>query len=108
MAQASLWRPVTAPRTEDKKLALANEAKAEIIGTYKINDQDTGSAAVQIAMLTKRIQDLTGHFDTHKKDHHSRRGLLKLVGKRRRLMRYMQKRDLDGYRAIIEKLGIRG
>jgi len=93
---------------EDKKLALANEAKAEIIGTYKINDKDTGSTAVQIAMLTRRIQDLTGHFDTHKKDHQSRRGLLKLVGQRRRLMRYMQKRDLDGYRALIEKLGIRG
>lgn len=108
MAQGSLWMPVTPARMEDKKLALANEAKAEIIGTYKINDKDTGSTAVQIAMLTRRIQDLTGHFDTHKKDHHSRRGLLKLVGQRRRLMRYMQKRDLDGYRALIEKLGIRG
>jgi small subunit ribosomal protein S15 len=100
--------PVTATWTEDKKLPLASETKAEIIGEHKINDQDTGSASVQIAMLTKRIQELTGHFDTHKKDHHSRRGLLKLVGQRRRLMRYMQKRDLDGYRALIAKLGIRG
>ena len=89
-------------------MGLASEVKAEIIGEHKINDQDTGSASVQIAMLTKRIQELTGHFDTHKKDHHSRRGLLKLVGQRRRLMRYMQKQDLDGYRALIAKLGIRG
>jgi small subunit ribosomal protein S15 len=89
-------------------LGLASEVKAEIVATYKINDRDTGSAKVQIAMLTKRIQELTGHFDTHKKDHHSRRGLLKLVGQRRRLMRYMQKRDLDGYRGLIETLGIRG
>jgi len=89
-------------------LPLASETIAEIIGEHKINDQDTGSASVQIAMLTKRIQELTGHFNTHKKDHHSRRGLLKLVGQRRRLMRYMQKQDLDGYRALIAKLGIRG
>ena len=89
-------------------MGLASEVKAEIIGEHKINDQDTGSASVQIAMLTKRIQELTGHFDTHKKDHHSRLGLLKLVGQRRRLMRYMQKQDLDGYRALIAKLGIRG
>lgn len=89
-------------------MALTSEAKAGIIGEHKINDTDTGSAAVQIAMLTQRIQDLTGHFEHHKKDHHSRRGLLKLVGQRRRLMRYMQKTDLDGYRALIAKLGIRG
>jgi small subunit ribosomal protein S15 len=100
--------PITAARMEDRKLPLASETKAEIIGTYRINDQDTGSSAVQIALLTKRILELTGHFDNHKKDHHSRRGLLKLVGQRRRLMRYMQKRDLDGYRGLIEKLGIRG
>ncbi len=89
-------------------MALTSEERAEIIGEHKINDQDTGSAAVQIAMLTKRIQDLTSHFEVHKKDHHSRRGLLKLVGQRRRLMRYLAKRDLDGYRALIAKLGIRG
>ncbi|HCK08558.1 MAG: 30S ribosomal protein S15 [Gemmatimonadetes bacterium] len=98
----------TTVRTEDEKLALTSEERAEIIGEHKINDQDTGSAAVQIAMLTKRIQDLTSHFEVHKKDHHSRRGLLKLVGQRRRLMRYLAKRDLDGYRALIAKLGIRG
>ena len=89
-------------------MALTSEERAEIIGEHKINDQDTGSAAVQIAMLTKRIQDLTSHFEVHKKDHHSRRGLLKLVGQRRRLMRYLAKRDLDGYRALIAKLVIRG
>ncbi len=89
-------------------MELTGEERAEIIGEHKINDQDTGSAAVQIAMLTKRIQDLTSHFEVHKKDHHSRRGLLKLVGQRRRLMRYLAKRDLDGYRALIAKLGIRG
>ena len=99
---------ITEVPTEDEKLALTSDEKAEIIGEHKINDQDTGSTAVQIAMLTKRIQDLTGHFEHHKKDHHSRRGLLKLVGQRRRLMRYMQKNDLDGYRALVEKLGIRG
>lgn len=98
----------TEAQTEDETLALTSEAKAEIIGEHRINDQDTGSAAVQIAMLTRRIQELTDHFEHHKKDHHSRRGLLKLVGQRRRLMRYMAKRDLDGYRELIAKLGIRG
>ena len=89
-------------------MALTSEEKAGIIGEHRMNDQDTGSAAVQIAMLTKRIHDLTAHFEHHKKDHHSRRGLLKLVGQRRRLMRYMQKNDLDGYRELISNLGIRG
>ena len=89
-------------------MALTSEERAEIIGEHKINDQDTGSAAVQIAMLTKRIQDLTPLFEVHLKDLHSRRGLLMLVGQRRRLMRYLAKRDLDGYRALIAKLGIRG
>jgi small subunit ribosomal protein S15 len=100
--------PITKVPKEDEKLPLTSEVKAEIIGEHRINDQDTGSAAVQIAMITRRIQDLTGHFDRHKKDHHSRRGLLMLVGQRRRLMRYMQRTDLDGYRSLIEKLGIRG
>lgn len=108
MVSAYRWMPITAIRMEDEKLALTSEVKAAIIGEHKITDRDTGSAAVQIAMLTKRIQDLTGHFEHHKKDHHSRRGLLMLVGQRRRLMRYMHKRDLDGYRDLIAKLGIRG
>ncbi len=108
MAPVSKGSTLTAAGMEDEKLALTIEEKAEIIGEHRINDQDTGSAAVQIAMLTRRIQELTGHFEHHKKDHHSRHGLLKLVGQRRRLMRYMQKNDLDGYRALIDKLGIRG
>ena len=89
-------------------MALTQEKKSDIIGTYKVNEKDTGSAAVQIAMLTQRIQDLTSHFETHKKDHHSRRGLLKLVGRRRRLMRYLQRKNLEGYRPLISQLGIRG
>lgn len=89
-------------------MALLQEKKSEIIDAYKINESDTGSAAVQIAMLTQRIQDLTGHFEVHKKDHHSRRGLLKLVGRRRRLLRYLQRKNLEAYRALISKLGIRG
>lgn len=89
-------------------MALTQEKKSEIIGTYMVNEKDTGSATVQIAMLTQRIQDLTSHFETHKKDHHSRRGLLKLVGRRRRLMRYLQRKDLEGYRTLISQLGIRG
>ena len=100
--------PITKVPKEDEKLALTSEVKAEIIGEHRTNDQDTGSAAVQIAMITKRIQDLTGHFERHKKDNHSRRGLLMLGGQRRRLMRYMQRTDLDGYRSLIAKLGIRG
>lgn len=89
-------------------MGLFQEKKSEIIEAYKINESDTGSAAVQIAMLTQRILDLTGHFEKHKKDHHGRRGLLKLVGRRRRLLRYLQRKDLEGYRALISKLGIRG
>ena len=89
-------------------MALLQEKKSEIIDAHKINESDTGSAAVQIAMLTQRIQDLTGHFEVHKKDHHSRRGLLKLVGRRRRLLRYLQRKNLEAYRTLISKLGIRG
>ena len=89
-------------------MALLQEKKSEIIDAHKINESDTGSTAVQIAMLTQRIQDLTGHFEVHKKDHHSRRGLLKLVGRRRRLLRYLQRKNLEAYRALISKLGIRG
>ena len=89
-------------------MALTQEKKAEIIGRHQINPADTGSTSVQISMLTQRIQDLTDHFESHKKDHHSRRGLLKLVGRRRRLLRYMQRKDLEAYRALISQLGIRG
>mgnify|MGYP001368089017 CR=1 FL=1 len=89
-------------------MALTKERKSELIEAYGSDAQDTGSVEAQIALLTERIRTLTEHFQTHKKDHHSRRGLLKLVGQRRRLLRYMQKEDVAGYRELIGKLGIRG
>ena len=89
-------------------MALTKERKSELIEAYGSDAQDTGSVEDQIALLTERIRTLTEHFQTHKKDHHSRRGLLKLVGQRRRLLRYMQKEDVAGYRELIGKLGIRG
>ena len=81
--------------------------KQEIIQTYKTHESDTGSPEVQIAVLTKRINDLTEHLKVHKKDHHSRRGLLKMVGKRRGLLNYLMKIDIERYREIIAKLNIR-
>ena len=89
-------------------MALTKERKSELIEAYGSDAQDTGSVEAQIALITERIRTLTEHFQTHKKDHHSRRGLLKLVGQRRRLLRYMQKEDVAGYRELIGKLGIRG
>lgn len=86
---------------------LVTEKKQEIINANKRHDSDTGSPEVQVAILTERIIYLTEHFKTHKKDHHSRRGLLKMVGQRRRLLDYLKKKDVDRYKAIIEKLGIR-
>jgi small subunit ribosomal protein S15 len=88
-------------------VALAKEAKAEIIGNYKTHDGDTGSPEVQVALLTKRINELTEHFKTHVKDNHSRRGLLKLVSQRRRLLDYLRRKDADRYREVISRLGIR-
>ncbi len=88
-------------------MALTKEAKREVVGTYGRAETDTGSPQVQIALLTRRITELTEHLRTHKKDHHSRRGLLKLVGQRRRLLNYLQKRDLEGYRTLIKDLGLR-
>ena len=88
-------------------MALTKEAKQELISTHGRNDADTGSTEVQVAMLTKRINDLTEHLRTHPKDHYSRRGLLKLVGRRRRFLGYLQKKDLEGYRALIKELGLR-
>ncbi len=87
---------------------ITKDKKQEIIEEYRINETDTGSPQVQIAILTERISELTEHLKTHKKDHHSRRGLLKLVGKRRGLMRYLKEKDIDAYRELIENLGIRG
>ena len=86
---------------------LITEKKQEIINANKRHDSDTGSSEVQIAILSERITYLTEHFKIHKKDHHSRRGLLKMVGQRRRLLDYLKKKDVDRYKAIIEKLGIR-
>lgn len=88
-------------------MAITNEERKEIISEYGETEKDTGSTEVQIALLTKRIKDLTEHLKTHKKDHSSRRGLLKLVGQRRRLLKYLKKKDLDTYRALLEKLGLR-
>ena len=86
---------------------MLKEEKTAIIKEYALHEGDTGSAEVQIAVLTKRINDLTEHLKTHKKDHHSRRGLLKMVGQRRNLLNYLTKVDIERYRAIIAKLGIR-
>ncbi|MCP4682661.1 MAG: 30S ribosomal protein S15 [Desulfobacterales bacterium] len=88
-------------------MVLTPAAKKEIIDQFKLSEKDTGSSEVQIALLTNRIIYLTDHFKVHKKDHHSRRGLLKLVGKRRRLLNYLKKRDVEKYRKIIKDLEIR-
>jgi len=88
-------------------MPLTSEKKAELIGKYGRTDGDTGSAEVQVALLTERITDLTGHLRDHSKDHHSRRGLLMLVGKRRRLLRYLERHDLERYRTIVADLGLR-
>ncbi len=86
---------------------MQKEKKLEIINTYKINESDTGSPEVQIAILTERINHLTGHLKINKNDHHSRRGLLKMVGHRRNLLGYLMKKDIERYRVIIKKLGLR-
>ena len=86
---------------------LAKERKQEVIQTFRKHESDTGSSEVQIALLTERINYLTGHFQVHAKDHHSRRGLLKLVGQRRRLLDYLKRVDLSRYREVVDKLGLR-
>ena len=86
---------------------MTNEQKTSIIKEYATHEGDTGSPEVQIAVLTKRIADLTEHLKEHKKDNHSRRGLFKMVGRRRNLLNYLKKNDIERYRAIVEKLGIR-
>ncbi len=86
---------------------ISKEKKAEIIATYGRKEGDTGSPEVQIALLTERIRELTEHLKVNQKDHHSRRGLLKMVGQRRNLLAYLKKSDLEGYRTLIEKLGLR-
>ena len=86
---------------------VTSEMKKEIVKTYGKDENDTGSVQVQVALLTARINDLTEHLKVHKKDHHSRRGLLKMVGQRRNLLAYLKSKDIEEYRALIEKLGLR-
>ena len=87
-------------------MSLTVEQKESIIKEYRVHDNDTGSPEVQVAILTKRINDLTGHLKLHKKDHHSRRGLLKMVGQRRALLNYMRNCDMNRYRTVIQRLGL--
>ena len=88
-------------------MTLTQERKREIVEQFGDDPRDTGNTRVQVALLTQRINDLTAHLREHKKDHHSRRGLLMLVGQRRRLLNYMQRNDLEGYRSLIRELGLR-
>jgi len=88
-------------------MALAVDVKSGVIGEYRVHDQDTGSPEVQVAILSKRILELTEHFKTHKKDHHSRRGLLSMVARRRRLLKYLKGTSPERYQTLILKLGIR-
>ena len=88
-------------------MALSTEQKKTILSEYGLHDTDTGSPEAQVAMLTKRISDLTEHLKVHKHDHHSRRGLLLLVGRRRRLLNYLTKVDIERYRSLIQRLGLR-
>ena len=89
-------------------MPLTKDVKATIIAEYGKDAKDSGSTEVQVALLTQRIKDLTEHLKTHKADHHTRRGLLKLVGQRKRLLNYLKSKDIEGYRELIAKLGIRG
>jgi small subunit ribosomal protein S15 len=89
-------------------MALSKDHKDQVISKHKKHDNDSGSPEVQIALLTERINTLSDHFKMHAKDHHSRRGLLKMVGQRKRLLNYLKKKDLEGYRALIKELGLRG
>lgn len=92
---------------KEEETMISKEKKAEIIKNFGRTPDDTGSPEVQIAILTERINELTEHLKEHQKDHHSRRGLLKMVGQRRGLLAYLKKTDLEGYRSLIERLGIR-
>lgn len=88
-------------------MAIVQEQKAQIVADFQRAKGDTGSPEVQIALLTARINDLTGHFKSHSKDHHSRRGLLKMVSQRRKLLDYLKSKEVDRYRSVIERLGLR-
>ena len=98
---------LTGPFVEVPHLALSKDRKTELIGTFKTHEGDTGSPEVQVAILSERINYLTEHFKSHAKDHHSRRGLLMLVGKRRRLLDYLKTKDVQRYADLIRKLNIR-
>ena len=98
---------MSGPFVEDRPVALSKDRKSGIIGDYKTHEGDTGSPEVQVALLSERINYLTEHFKTHAKDHHSRRGLLKLVGQRRRLLDYLKSKDSERYADLIRRLGIR-
>jgi small subunit ribosomal protein S15 len=89
-------------------MPLEKDVKSEIIAKYSRGENDTGSTEVQVALLTQRIRDLTEHLKIHKKDHHTRRGLLQMVGQRRRMLNYLKKVDIERYRAVVANLGIRG
>jgi small subunit ribosomal protein S15 len=105
-----VWYPITLyifKACAEDELSLTVERKTEIVDTYRTHNTDTGSPEVQIAILSEKITYLTEHFKVHAKDHHSRRGLLRMVGKRRRLLDYLKDKDVARYRTIIEKLGIR-
>ncbi len=88
-------------------MSVTTADKAKIVGEYQVGQADTGSPEVQVALMTARINDLTGHFKSHAKDHHSRRGLLKLVSKRRKLLDYLKRKSADRYRTLIDRLGLR-
>lgn len=89
-------------------MSIADVTKKKLIEDFRVHEKDTGSPEIQVAVLTERIKNLSEHFKTHKKDHHSRRGLLKLVSSRKRLLGYLQKEDVERYRALIKRLGLRG
>ena len=101
------WRPARACYAAPSLMTMTAEDKAELVKRFGKDEHDTGAAEVQIAMLTSRINHLTEHLRTHRHDHHSRRGLLMLVGRRRRFLNYLQKKNLEGYRALIRELGLR-
>ncbi len=103
--EKNFFKLIRALRKEKK--TMTKERKQEVINTHKREENDTGSPEVQIALLTERINELTEHLKIHKKDNHSRRGLLKMVGKRRNLLNYLSKKDINRYREIVEKLGLR-
>ena len=108
--RTAVWYGATPPNPGpcvEEAVAFTKERKSEVIGSYKTHTADTGSPEVQVALLSERINYLTEHFKTHAKDHHSRRGLLKLVGQRRSLLDYLKGKDTDRYAELIKRLGIR-